>query len=247
MTIDLTSIRPYGDTHNDGIIQLSFTLPVPCGARAVKAAETLLINMGLKEPHIVHEKDMGEGFTFFIAYAKTTHVVNYEGVHVEEVTAEAMGRDEIDVLIKKEFKRKLVIVGACTGDDAHTVGIDAIINMKGIGGHYGLERYTGFESYNLGSQVRNEDMIMKAREFNADAILISQIVTQKESHIHNLTNFIELAEAEGVRDKMLLIIGGPRITHELALELGFDAGFGRNTYPEQVASFVVQKLIERKA
>ena len=29
-TLDLTKIKPYGDTMNDGKMQLSFTLPVPC-------------------------------------------------------------------------------------------------------------------------------------------------------------------------------------------------------------------------
>ena len=29
--LDLTKVKPYGDTMNDGKTQLSFTLPVPCG------------------------------------------------------------------------------------------------------------------------------------------------------------------------------------------------------------------------
>ena len=39
-TLDLTKIKPYGDTMNDGKMQLSFTLPVPCGAEAIEAAKT---------------------------------------------------------------------------------------------------------------------------------------------------------------------------------------------------------------
>ena len=38
-TLDLTKIKPYGDTMNDGKVQMSFTLPVPCGAEAVEAAK----------------------------------------------------------------------------------------------------------------------------------------------------------------------------------------------------------------
>ena len=37
-TLDLTRVKPYGDTMNDGKTQLSFTLPVPCGDEAVEAA-----------------------------------------------------------------------------------------------------------------------------------------------------------------------------------------------------------------
>ena len=50
-------------------------------------------------------------------------------------------------------------------------------------------------------------------EVNADVLLVSQTVTQKDVHIQNLTELIELAEAEGVRDKYIFCCGGARITH----------------------------------
>ena len=90
------------------------------------------------------------------------------------------------------------------------------------------------EAYNLGSQVPNEDFIKKALELHADVLLVSQTVTQKDVHIQNLTNLIELLEAEGLRDKFVVCCGGPRITHELAKELGYDAGFGAGKYADDV-------------
>jgi beta-lysine 5,6-aminomutase beta subunit len=60
-----------------------------------------------------------------------------------------------------------------------------------------------------------------------------------------MTELVELMEAEGLRDKMILVCGGPRISHELAKELGYDAGFGMNTYADDVASFIVQELVKR--
>lgn len=93
------------------------------------------------------------------------------------------------------------------------------MNMKGYAGHYGLERYEMIEAYNLGSQVTNEEFIQKAKELNADVLLVSQTVTQKNVHIQNLTEFVELLEAEGIREKVVLLCGGPRINHELAKEL----------------------------
>ena len=62
----------------------------------------------------------------------------------------------------------------------------------------------------------------------------------------NLTRLVDILEAEGVRDKLVLVVGGPRISHELAKELGYDAGFGPNTYAEDVASFVVQEMKRRE-
>ena len=142
-------------------------------------------------------------------------------------------------------KRKVVIVGACSGTDAHTVGIDAIIQMKGFHGHFGLERFKNVVAYNMGSQVPNEELIAKAKEVNADAILVSQTVTQKDVHIMNLTNMVELMEAEGLRDKIILTCGGPRISHELAQELGYDAGFGPGKYAEHVMSYIMEEIVKR--
>ena len=80
---------------------------------------------------------------------------------------------------------------------------------------------------------------------NADVLLVSQTVTQKDVHIHNLVELVEMLEAEGLREKVILICGGPRISYELAKELGYDAGFGMNKYADDVASYAVQELDRR--
>lgn len=244
-TLDLTKVKPYGDTMNDGKIQLSFTLPVPCDAKAAEAARELLEGMGFEDINITYSKDLGVGYTFFTVYASTTHTVDYTSIHVEEVEKEEMTMDEIDALIREKIGRKIIVVGACTGTDAHTVGIDAIMNMKGYAGHYGLERYQMIDAYNMGAQVPNEELLARAMEIKADAILISQVVTQKDIHISNLKNMVELMEAQGVRDDFILICGGPRITHQLAKELGYDAGFSAGSFAEDVAAFIAKEMIKR--
>lgn len=244
--IDLTRVKPYGDTLNDGMMQLSFTLPIPKGVEGEEAAKRLALKMGIEEPSVVHAQDLGVGFTMFVVYGKCQHTVDFANIEVPKVDVEVMDKYEVEAFIKDNIKKDVVIVGACTGTDAHTVGIDAIMNMKGYNGHYGLERYKGIQAHNLGSQVPNEDLIAKAIELNADAIIVSQVVTQKDVHIPNLTQLTELLEAEGIRDKVVLVCGGPRISHELAKELGYDAGFGRGSYAEDVASFVVNQIVERK-
>ena len=244
--LDLTKVKPYGDTINDGMMQLSFTLPVPYGEEAGEAAKTLAKKMGLDEPSVIFSKDLGIGYTYFIVYGKCQHTVDYTTIKVPKVDIEVMDRLECEKYITENIKRDVVIVGACTGTDAHTVGIDAIINMKGFHGHFGLERYRGIEAINMGSQVLNEVLVAKAIEVKADAILVSQIVTQKDVHIQNLTELVELMEAEGIRNKIILACGGPRISHELAQELGYDAGFGSHTYAEHVASFVLTEMVKRK-
>ena len=107
------------------------------------------------------------------------------------------------------------------------------------------DRYKGIRAYNLGSQVPNEEFIKKAIELKADALLVSQTVTQKDVHIENLTNLVELLEAEGLRDKVILIAGGARITNDLAKELGYDAGFGPGKYADDVATFILKEMVQR--
>lgn len=202
--------------------------------------------MGLEEPNVAHMMDLGVGFTYFVVFGSCIHTLDVTDVKVTKVESSVMSMPECDEYIKANIGRKIVIVGASTGTDAHTVGIDAVMNMKGYAGHYGLERYDMIEAYNLGSQVPNEEFIQKAVELNADAILISQTVTQKNVHVQNMTNLIELLEAEGLRDKWVVACGGPRISHELAKELGYDAGFGFGTFADDVASFVAQEMAARK-
>ena len=244
-TLDLTKVKPYGDTMNDGKTQLSFTLPVPCGEEAVEAAKQLMKKMGFENPLVVYYKELTEGYTFFNCYGSTVHTVDFSSIHVPKVESTVMDMHETDEYIREHIGRKIIVIGASTGTDAHTVGIDAIMNMKGYAGHYGIERYEMFEALNMGSQVPNEEFIARAIEKKADVLLVSQTVTQKDVHIKNLTELVEMLEAEGLRDKVILVCGGPRISHELAQELGYDAGFGSGSYADDVASYVAQELARR--
>lgn len=119
------------------------------------------------------------------------------------------------------------------------------MNMKGYAGHYGLERYDMIDAYNLGSQVTNQEFIEAAIELKADVLMVSQTVTQKDVHVANMTELVELLEAANLRHKMLLIAGGARISNELAKEIGFDAGFGPGRYADDVASYAVTELVAR--
>ena len=222
-TLDLTRLKPYGDTMNDGKVQTSFTLPVKDDDKGAAAAVMLAQKMGLADPNVALRQKLDENVTFYVVYGSLTHSINYNEIVVQTVTDETMDMHENDEFLKERLGRKMVVIGASTGTDAHTVGIDAIMNRKGFAGHYGLERYDMIEAYNLGSQA----------------------VTQKDVHIQNLTELIELAEAEGVRDKYIFCCGGARITHALAKELGYDAGFGAGTYADDVATFCSKELVRR--
>jgi len=239
-------IKPYGDALNDGIVQLSFTLPVEHGARAKKAAQVYVSKLNFENILVAHASKIADNFTYFVVYARAIPSLDYATVKASEVEIKKMDFYEINALIKNRVNRRVSVVGATIGSDAHTVGIDAIMNMKGYNQDYGLERYPEIDAYNLGAQVTCEELLQKALEVDADAILVSQTVTQKDAHIRNFTELIELLEAENVRNRFILVAGGPRVSHDLAVELGYDAGFGPETVPSEVASYLVNKIVERK-
>ncbi len=245
--MNLARVMPYGDTLDDGATQLSFTLPVPAGDEARESARQLAAKMGFAEPSVAHMEDLGDGFTYFIVYGRCTVAVDYTAVKVPKAEFPQLEPKEISSSIKELLGRRLKIVGACIESDAHTVGIDAIMNFKGYDGHKGLESYHEIEAVNLGAQVSSEEVLASVLDGWADVLLISQVVTQRDIHVKNLTRLVDMLEAEGVREKIILVVGGPRISQELAKELGYDAGFGPGTYAEDVASYLVFRLRQKLA
>ncbi len=239
-------LKPIGDSLNDGAVQLSFTLALDDSESAREAARLFVLKLGFESCQIVNASGIADGFTMFVAYGRTKVGVDLSEVEVDPgLPGESMSFEAVNEFIARRIGRKLVVVGAATGYDAHTVGIDAIMNMKGYDHHFGLERYPMIEAVNLGSQVSNEELIKAALEAEADAILVSQIVTQRDVHIKNLKELISLLHKTGLGKRLIVIAGGPRISHKLATELGFDAGFGQGTYAEDVATFIAVRIVER--
>jgi beta-lysine 5,6-aminomutase beta subunit len=238
-------VRPYGDRRDDGVVQLSFALPVPPGEKARQAAAQLARKMGMAQVHVAAMEPAAEGFTFFVIYGRTDLSVDLALIDVPEAVVRKKGFDELNALLAREVGRRIVVLGACTGSDAHAVGIDAIMNMKGFAGDYGLERYPMFEAVNLGAQVENAALARLCRERRADAVLVSQVVTQRDVHRDNARAFLEELQRIGARDEVIAILGGPRIDHKLALELGYDAGFGPGTKPSDVANYIAAAVLKR--
>jgi beta-lysine 5,6-aminomutase beta subunit len=243
----MAAIKPYGDATDDGMVQLSFTLPMAAGERASRSAIELARKMGFARPQVVHMKAMGPAFTFFVVYGATEHSIDPTTLEIAERDFPDLSSTEVNRLIQKSLNRRLVVVGACTGTDAHTVGLDAILSMKGFAGDKGLEYFSGFEVVNMGSQVAPEDVARAAEERHADAVLISQVVTQRDAHIHHLSEVRAALQAAGLRDRILLIGGGPRFSEEQATELGYDRIFGRGTKPSEVASYLAWAIARRVA
>jgi beta-lysine 5,6-aminomutase beta subunit len=236
-------VRPYGDTTGDGMVQLSFTLPVAPGPRADGAALQLAQKMGLDPAMVVHSHGIGDGFTFFVVYGSTRHLVDLDAVQVEERAYPLLSSAEINTAIRTRLRRKLVVLGACIGTDAHTVGIDAILNLKGFAGEKGLEYHRELAVTNLGAQVSVPELVARARAERADAVLVSQVVTQRDAHLRNTRELAAAFREAMGESRPLLVVGGPRFDPAMAADLGVDKVFGRGTTPGEVASYLVSALI----
>jgi beta-lysine 5,6-aminomutase beta subunit len=234
----MAELRPYGDATDDGLVQLSFTLPIGASERGRQAALELAKKMGFERPQVVHMDGMGPDYTLFIVYGSTTHTIDPDLVEVRERDFPLLSPPEVNRVIRESLKRQLVVVGACTGTDAHTVGLDAILSMKGFAGDHGLEYFHEMRVVNMGAQVTPQEIVDAVDAEGADAVLVSQVVTQRDAHILHLKEVREALEAAGQRERLILVGGGPRFSPEQAAELGYDRVFGRGTRPSEVAAYL---------
>jgi beta-lysine 5,6-aminomutase beta subunit len=238
-------IRPYGDRKDDGVLQLSFVLPVPASEKAKEAAAMVAKKLGLSHVLVSAMEKAGEGYSFFVVYGRTHMQLDFNAIEVPVVLHRKHPFDELNEVVRRDLGRRIVVVGACIGTDSHTTGIDAIMNMKGFAGDYGLERYPMFRAVNMGSQVEPERLVQRAKEEGADAVLVSKVVTQRDVHKEDARSLLQHAKEAGILDKTIFLFGGPRVDHKTAVELGFDAGFGPGTRPSDVANYIYYRLLER--
>ena len=247
VTEPATVLRPYGDTTGDGMVQVSFTLPMPHSKLAEGAAAQLAAKMGIDPALVVHAKAMGPGHTFFVVYGRVNHLVDVASVRIFERDYPLLSPKEINLAVRKGLRRRLTVVGGCIGTDAHTVGIDAILNIKGFAGEKGLEYYRELRVVNLGAQISVPHLVVRAQQERADAVLVSQVVTQRDAHILNTREMsAAFREAYPADQRPLLIVGGPRFDEAMAGELGVDRVFSRGTTPGEVASYLVDALVTRR-
>jgi beta-lysine 5,6-aminomutase beta subunit len=242
-------IRAYGDTTGDGMVQLSFTLPVPSGPRAEAAAALFARKMGIDPALVVHAKPVGEGFTFFVVYGRSSVILDLDEVTVAERDFPLLGTKEINLEVRSRLRRKLVVVGATVGTDAHTVGLDAILNVKGFAGEKGLEHYRELRVLNLGAQVAAEALVERAAAERADALLVSQVVTQRDAHLQHVHDVVEALDSGWPRAtrRPLVVVGGPRFDPADTELLGVDRVFGKGTSPREVASYLVHAVLPARA
>lgn len=228
-------IKPEVQWAMDGYITLTMFIPEPERVAEFAALE-IARRLGLEEAEVIHKGIMhpAEG-TLVEVKAKVPFAISRDSLKIPE-KPEILSEEEI----RKEIAaHPMKVVCGTVGEDEHSVGMREIIDIK----HGGIEGF-GIKAVYLGTSVPVEKMVDAAIEEDADAILISTIISHADIHRKNMERLARLCAEKGVRDRFILVGGGTQVTNELAVEAGLDAGFGRGTKGIHVASFLVKKRRE---
>ncbi|MBF8437892.1 cobalamin-dependent protein [Halanaerobiaceae bacterium Z-7014] len=228
-----SKLKPEVEWAADGWVNITMFLPAEETVAEVAALE-IAKKMGLENAEVIHREVMhpAEG-TLIEVKGKVDFAVDVDNLEIPE-KEELLPDDEIEKYVKEN---QLKIVAATVGEDEHSVGLREIIDIK----HGGIEKY-GFKVTYLGTSVPINKVVDAAVETNADVIMISTIITHNDVHRQNMQKLHDLCIERGLRDDVILIGGGTQVTDDIACESGMDAGFGRGTHGDDVASFIVKKL-----
>lgn len=123
-------------------------------------------------------------------------------------------------------KEKATVVIATVEGDIHDIGKNLVALM--------LKNY-GYKVIDLGKDVKKEEIIKAAKEYHADAIGLSALMT---TTMMRMKEVVEYAKQEKVEAKIM--IGGAVITQSFADEIGAD-GYSKDA---QEAVEVIGKLLE---
>lgn len=242
---DPKKIRPSGHARADGFMRLSFTLPMPMGNKTRAVARNLTELMGFKNVILKHLEAIDRSSTLCVIEAQTDVVVDSTAVLPDE-PVRISDRDSLSLFVEDRLHRKIVVAGACLGIESDSVVMDTIFTMAGYMGEPGLEAYPCFAARNLRASLDPEALVHKLAQVQADAILICKVGSKASDPQVDLRRFERLLyDAKGVSDHLVKICVSPRMTVQMAEDMGYDAGFGAGTLPSQVAEFISQTVIER--
>lgn len=228
-------IKPEVEWLADGYVVVDLTLPTSI-RYAEYAAIEFAKKMNLVDVEVIHKEILhpDEATRIQLKGKVNFNLDLNELVIPEEI--KVLSDEEIRDFVKKHpFK----IVAATVGEDEHSVGLREIIDIK----HGGIEKY-GIMCEYLGTSVSVAKLVDSAIEIDADAILMSTIISHDDIHYKNMKKIHEYAIERGVRDKIIIIAGGTQVSSEAAIKHGVDAGFGRGTKGSHVATFLVNKKRE---
>lgn len=231
------TIIPEVEWKNDGYVSTTLFLTEEENIAEAAALE-IGRRMNLTDVEVIHKQVMqdAEG-TLVEIKGRVSFAIKKDELKIPE-KQELLPDDVMRDYVKNNPIR---VVAATVGEDEHSVGLREIIDIK----HGGIERY-GIDVVYLGTSCPVEKLIDAAIETKAQAIIMSTIITHNDVHTKNMQKIHNLCIEKGVRDKFIIACGGTQVTNEIAVAHGMDAGFGRGTHGNNVASFIIETLIKKE-
>ena len=124
--------------------------------------------------------------------------------------------EQISELIKEEMPEEddseslgTVVVGTVK-DDIHDIGKDLVVFMFDL---------NGFEVHDLGVDVPPEKFVEAVEETDADILALSGFLT---AAFDSMKETVEAIEEAGLRDDVMIMIGGGQITEDVNEYVGSD-------------------------
>lgn len=230
------TIIPEVEWKNDGYVSTTLFLTEEENIAEAAALE-IGRRMNLTDVEVIHKQVMqdAEG-TLVEIKGRVSFAIKKDELKIPE-KQELLPDDVMRDYVKNNPIR---VVAATVGEDEHSVGLREIIDIK----HGGIERY-GIDVVYLGTSCPVEKLIDAAIETKAQAIIMSTIITHNDVHTKNMQKIHDLCIEKGVRDKFIIACGGTQVTNEIAVAHGMDAGFGRGTHGNNVASFIIETLMKK--
>ncbi len=111
-------------------------------------------------------------------------------------------------------ERKVVVIGTVEGD-VHSLGKNIVATML---------RAAGFVVHDLGVDVKSATFVQRAFEVSADIIALSCLMTTTLPYQREV---LEDLAAQGLRDRLKVMVGGGAVSQAWATEIGAD-GYGRD-------------------
>lgn len=231
------TIIPEVEWKNDGYVSTTLFLTEEENIAEAAALE-IGRRMNLTDVEVIHKQVMqdAEG-TLVEIKGRVSFAIKKDELKIPE-KQELLPDDVMRDYVKNNPIR---VVAATVGEDEHSVGLREIIDIK----HGGIERY-GIDVVYLGTSCPVEKLIDAAIETKAQAIIMSTIITHNDVHTKNMQKIHDLCIEKGVRDKFIIACGGTQVTNEIAVAHGMDAGFGRGTHGNNVASFIIETLMKKE-
>ena len=131
--------------------------------------------------------------------------------------------------VSTDDKVKLKAVVGVVEGDTHDIGKNLFKIM--------LETQ-GFEVFDLGRDVPPDQFIDKAKEVGANLIGMSTLMT---TTMKNMEVTIEKLKEAGIRDSIVVMVGGGPISHDFAMKIGADGYEAEASRAAETAKQLVMK------